>query len=164
MTRNDLFEMKQQVFVGASVIVAGCRQQVPPAAIFTPGWGKQTSLFISLLVVFLNSIQLPLVSWGKKSQDHVLMSRRMFRYVLIALLGFLWFSAVLITQYFYRLFFSSGNIYNCLYLPLFTSVTVTNFTYKVGRKKSTVFRCSFFVFVFFVSRRRNHLLIYSSKK
>ena len=164
MTRNDLFEMKQQVFVGASVIVAGCRQQVPPAAIFTPGWGKQTSLFISLLVVFLNSIQLPLVSWGKKSQDHVLMSRRMFRYVLIALLGFLRFSAVLITQYFYRLFFSSGNIYNCLYLPLFTSVTVTNFTYKVGRKKSTVFRCSFFVFVFFVSRRRNHLLIYSSKK
>lgn len=73
----------------------------------------------------------------------------MFRYVLIALLGFLWFLAVLITQYFYRLFFSSGNIYNCLYSPLFTSVTVMNFTYKVGRKKSTVFRCSFFVFVFF---------------
>ena len=85
----------------------------------------------------------------EKSQDHVLMSRRMFRYVLIALLGFLWFLAVLITQYFYRLFFSSGNIYNCLYSPLFTSVTVTNFTYKVGRKKKHRFQM--FVFCFFLS-------------
>ena len=164
MTRNDLFEMKQQVFVGASVIVAGCRQQVPPAAIFTPGWGKQTSLFISLLVVFLNSIQLPLVSWGKKSQDHVLMSRRMFRYVLIALLGFLWFLAVLITQYFYRLFFSSGIIYNCLihhYLPL-SPLRILHT--KSGAKKAPFSDVRFLFLFFFVSRRRNHLLIYSSKK
>ena len=53
MTRHDPFDMKQQVFMWASVIVAGCRQQVPSAAIFTPKCSRQTSLFISLLFVYL---------------------------------------------------------------------------------------------------------------
>ena len=53
VTRHDPFEMKQQVFVGASVIVAGCRQRVLLGVIYTPGCGKQTSLFISLLLMFL---------------------------------------------------------------------------------------------------------------
>lgn len=105
MTRHDPLAIEQQVFAEASVIVAGCRQQVPPAAIFTLGCGKQTSLFISLLFVFL-PWQVKFHSTSSclkrgKGQDHVLMSRPMFRYVLIALLGFRCFSAVLITQYFY---------------------------------------------------------------
>lgn len=86
----------------------------------------------------------------EKSQDHVLMSRRMFRYVLIALLGFLWFLAVLITQYFYRLFFSSGNIYNCLihhYLPL-SPLRILHT--KSGAKKAP-FSDVRFLFLFFLS-------------
>ena len=50
----------------------------------------------------------------EKDQDHVLVLRRMFRYVLIALLGFLWFSAVLIIQY----------IFISLSLPLATFINV----------------------------------------
>lgn len=88
----------------------------------------------------------------------------MFRYVLIALLGFLWFLAVLITQYFYRLFFSSGNIYNCLYSPLFTSVTVTNFTYKVGRKKKHRFQMFVFCFCFFCQPTKKSFIYLLVKK
>lgn len=87
----------------------------------------------------------------EKSQDHVLMSRRMFRYVLIALLGFLWFLAVLITQYFYRLSFLLATFITVFihhYLPL-SPLRILHT--KSGAKKSTVFRCSFFVFVFFLS-------------